>query len=351
VRPAPPAGLDLGFFAAMIRAMAPASPSGRRPPPATIALVLAALVAVGGLSYSLFFRGGGAAPAGNEAAVNNVSGAGAAAEELARFEAMMARLMQRVRENPDDHEGWNLLGMGYRASERFTEASQAFRRAMELQPANADYRAYLAESLLLDATRAGGPPPPEAEQLLRRTLALEPGNPQARYYLATIRNERGDHRGAIDDLIALLRDAPAGEVWPQQVRAAAIAIARRNNIDIAGRLPPEPAAPAGAAAPTRSAATAAIPGPTPEQMRAAASMTPSQQDAMGRGMVESLAARLRANPRDEAGWIMLMRSRMVLQDRNGAGEALRTGLAAFADDAPTQNRLRQAARALGVPGG
>ena len=329
--------------------MAESAPRHRRPAPATIALILAALVAAGALSYSLFFRESGAAAAGNEAAAANA--AAAAPDELARVEQMMARLLQRVRENPDDHEGWYLLGMAYRAMERFGDATQAFRRAMELQPRNADYTAYLAEMVLIGATGAGRPPPPEAEQLFRRALTLQPGNPQARFYLATIRNERGDHRGAVDDLIALLRDAPAGEVWPQQVRAALVAIAERNNIDLAGRLP---AAPAGSAAPAAhppSTATAAIPGPTPEQMRAASAMTPSQQDAASRGMVDRLAARLRANPRDANRWIMLMRSRMVLQDRNGAAEALRSALGTFQNDAATQSRLRQAARELGVPGG
>ncbi|HVQ07600.1 MAG TPA: tetratricopeptide repeat protein [Allosphingosinicella sp.] len=329
--------------------MAAPVPKDRRPAPATIALALAALVAAAALSYALFFRDGDAAASGNDAVAANT--AASAPQDVAQVEAMLARLLQRVRENPDDHEGWYLLGMAYRAMERFADATQAFRRAMELQPRNADYTAYLAEMILIGATSAGRPPPPEAEQLFRRALELQPGNPQARFYLATIRNERGDHRGAVDDLIALLRDAPAGEVWPRQVRAALIAIAERNNIDLAGRLPAAPAEPAAPAAAPPSVATAAIPGPTPEQMRAASGMTPSQQDAASRGMVDRLAARLRANPRDANRWIMLMRSRMVLQDRSGAAEALRSALGAFRDDAATQGRLRQAARELGVPGG
>jgi cytochrome c-type biogenesis protein CcmH len=72
---------------------------------------------------------------------------------------------------------------------------------------------------------------------------------------------------------------------------------------------------------------------------------------MVRGMVERLAARLRQNPRDADGWIRLMRSRMVLNDRAAAGEALRSGLGAFANDPAAQGRLRAAARELGVPGG
>jgi cytochrome c-type biogenesis protein CcmH len=84
-------------------------------------------------------------------------------------------------------------------------------------------------------------------------------------------------------------------------------------------------------------------------MAAASSIPPSQQNEMVRGMVEGLAGRLRTNPRDEQGWIRLMRSRMVLQQPDQAREALRSALAAFANDAAVQGRLRQAAGELGVP--
>lgn len=256
------------------------------------------------------------------------------------MEEMITGLQERLRQDPDNHEGWFLLGMSYREGRHFAEAEQAFRRAMELAPQNADYTAYLGEALLL---RGGDAPPPEAERLFRRALELQPGNPQARYYLATLRDHGGDHQGALDELIALLREAPADAPWEAQVREAATAIAAQNQIDISNRLPPQRA--------PQANATAAIPGPTREQMEAARTIPPSQQDAMVQGMVERLAARLRQNPRDAEGWIRLMRSRMVLNDPQAASEALRSGLAAFNGDAATQQRLRTAARDLGVPTG
>jgi cytochrome c-type biogenesis protein CcmH len=71
---------------------------------------------------------------------------------------------------------------------------------------------------------------------------------------------------------------------------------------------------------------------------------------MVRGMVEGLANRLKANPRDAEGWIRLMRSRMVLKEEEAAKQALQSGLAAFQGDAATQSRLKSAAAELGVPG-
>ncbi|MFD2501282.1 hypothetical protein ACFSTI_23645 [Rhizorhabdus histidinilytica] len=91
---------------------------------------------------------------------------------------------------------------------------------------------------------------------------------------------------------------------------------------MAGRVPP-PSAPqqAASAAPTTggdSVATAGIPGPSAADLKAATAMTPSQQDELARSMVARLAARLEQNPRDADRWIMLMRSRMMLNDPTGA---------------------------------
>jgi cytochrome c-type biogenesis protein CcmH len=303
--------------------MAEVSASPRRVTPATIALVLAALILAASAVIALVRAGGDEAPV-----------AAPAARPAGSMEEMVASLGERLRQDPDNDRGWFMLGMTYRGGERFAEAAQAFRRAAELAPRNADYAAYLGEALILGSN---GNPPPEAGQLFRRALQLQPGNPQARYYLATLKDLGGDHRGAVDDLLALLRAAPADAPWAPQVRDAVTAIAAQHRIDLAGRLP--------AASTT---ATAAIPGPTPEQMAAARSIPPGQQDQMVRAMVDGLAARLRQNPRDAEGWIRLMRSRVVLNDPAAAREALNAALAAFQGDAVTQARLRGAARELGL---
>ena len=320
--------------------MADQSPPARAIAPATIALGVAGLLAVSAIAVAAL-RSGGSEP---ETTGNASANAMAAPGHAGSMDEMVAQLRERLRQDPDNAEGWFMLGMTYRGGEHFPEAEQAFRRAMELQPRNANYAAYLGETLLL---KGGNAPPAEAGTLFRRALELEPGNAQARYYLATLKDMGGDHRGAVDDLITLLRSAPADAPWEPQVRDAVTTIARQNHIDVANRLPP-PHAPA-APGPGSSTATAAIPGPTPDQMRAASGIPPSQQDQMVRTMVDGLAARLRQNPRDAEGWIRLMRSRMVLHDEPAAATALRSGLAAFQGDAATQGRLRAAASELGIP--
>jgi cytochrome c-type biogenesis protein CcmH len=307
--------------------------AGFRPSVPTLALGAAGVLALAAVALAVLrpseeAQGMPAAPATAEA---DDAAAPSLDEAAARIEA-------RLRQDPDNAEGWFMLGLARREAGDHVRAEQAFRRAFELQPGNAEHAAHLGEALLLTG---GDTPPPEAERLFRRALELAPGHPQARYYLATLKDLGGDHRGAVDDLIALLRDAPAGAPWETQVRAAATGIAGRNGIDVAGRLPPPPAA---------AAATAAIPGPTAAQMDAARAIPPGAQDEMVRGMVDRLAARLRAEPRDAEGWIRLMRSRMVLNEPDAARRALAEGQAAFEGDAAAQGRLRAAARTLGVPG-
>ncbi|HWT11572.1 MAG TPA: tetratricopeptide repeat protein [Allosphingosinicella sp.] len=316
--------------------MAAPTPSSSRISAATIALGTAALLAAGAVGIAVFRPNDATETPPADAAAGN----SAAGQPTGSVEDMIAGLEERLRQDPDNHEGWHLLGLALRESGRFDQAESAFRRATELAPRNPDYAAYRAEAVLLAGGDDGRA---EAERLFRRVLELQPGNPQARYYLATMKDMAGDHRGAVDELLALLREAPPDAPWEAQVREATTAIARQNGIDIAGRLPP-PRQPA-------AAATAAIPGPTREQMEAARAIPPGEQDAMVRGMVDRLASRLRQNPRDADGWIRLMRSRMVLNDRDAAGAALRSALAAFAGDSATQQRLRGAAAELGVPAG
>jgi cytochrome c-type biogenesis protein CcmH len=310
--------------------MAEANTTKRRISPATVALVLAGLIALAAIIY-----------AATRSTDSEVVATHAAAPKPAPADPAQSvdAMRQRLAQDPDNHRGWHLLGYTLQQMGRFDEAKQAFQRAMQLQPNNPDYLASLGETILVIGGQGADQ---EAESLFRRALEFRRDHPAPRYYLAILKDTKGQHKEAVEELLALLKEAPAGAMWETQVRDAAEKIARTNNIDIAGRLPPPRPA-------SVSPAGAAIPGPTREQMEAARNIPPSQQDQMVKEMVDRLAARLRQNPKDERGWMMLMRSRMVQNDREGAGAALRSGLGAFGDDAAVQQRLRAAAAELGVP--
>ena len=91
-------------------------------------------------------------------------------------------------------------------------------------------------------------------------------------------------------------------------------------------------------------------GPTPDQMRAAAEMTPEEQQEMIRGMVEGLAARLEDQPGDLEGWLMLGRSWRVLGRTERSIEAFRRALDLLPEDAPQRAELRATIEALEAGG-
>lgn len=298
-----------------------------------IVLILAGLIAMAAVGIAILNSRKPDAPAATAAAP----------QPAGDVNAMIAQLEARLRDNPGDAQGWRMLGWSYYRTERFADAVAAYRKAVAADPKNAEGWSALGEAIALAGK---GDVPPAAEEAFRKALAIDPQDPRARYFLAVKRDLTGDHKGAIEDWIALLKDTPAGAPWEENVRRTIEQVASENKIDIAGRLPAPAAPPASQA---DSVATAAIPGPTPEQMRAASSLPPGQQDAMVRDMVEGLANRLKANPRDGDGWIRLMRARMVLGETRAASQALADAKAAFAGNAAEQQRLSEAAKTLGVP--
>ena len=72
--------------------------------------------------------------------------------------------------------------------------------------------------------------------------------------------------------------------------------------------------------------------------------------AMAGDMVAGLERRLKDEPRDPAGWEMLMRSRVSMGQMDLARQAYRDARAAYAGDESQQARFRQAAASMGISG-
>ncbi len=94
----------------------------------------------------------------------------------------------------------------------------------------------------------------------------------------------------------------------------------------------------------------AAPGnPAPGDIAAAEEMNAGDRQAMIRGMVDSLSARLKENPKNFDGWMRLIRSHAVLNDQEAAAAALKEGLKSFPADGKEGRQLLALARELGVP--
>lgn len=266
----------------------------------------------------------------------------------AREPGSLAALEARVAQNPRDGAAWQALGFARFGEQRYDGAAQAYAEATELDPASAVLWSALGEARVMASQR--DPMPPAALQALRKAASLDPGDPRARYFLAVNRDLGGDHAGALSDWVALLRDTPPGAPWELDLVRTIEQVGKINRLDIAPQIAAADTARKAASPETAAAAPGltggqAIPGPSQEQLKAASGLTPGQQREMADGMVASLEAKLKANPSNIAGWVMLMRSRQSL----GQGDRARRALAdAKAANPGAAARLEAEAGLLGI---
>ena len=204
-----------------------------------------------------------AAPGGTEAKATPPGGS---------VDAAVTALEKRLADNPKDIEGWKMLGWSYFQTGRHADAVGAYEKAVALKGDDAELWSALGEARTLKANGVD----PSAHQAFTKAATLDPKDARARYFLGVEKDVAGDHRGAVDLWVSVLKDAPADAPYAQSVRDLVMQVSTKNGIDVAGRMPPPPMPPAvppvgmagsgplggdGAAA-----ASAAIPGPTQEQL-------------------------------------------------------------------------------------
>lgn len=240
---------------------------------------------------------------------------------------------------PSDAGSWQKLGFAQFDQGNYAEAVTAYAHATELSPRDAVLWSSLGEARVMAS--ASDPMPPEALDAFRKAIALDPKDARARYFLAVQKDLQGDHQGAVADWLALLRDTPAGAPWDNDLQRTLEQVGKINKIEVASKI----AAATADRHTAPAAGGAAIPGPTQQQLAAASSLPPGAQQQMAEGMVARLAAKLKADPANVDGWIMLMRSYRSLGREGEARAALAEALAANPSHA---DELRTAAAGLGV---
>ena len=221
-----------------------------------------------------------------------------AAHETQSLAAATDELAARLSRDPKHPRGWALLARSSATLGRFAAARDAYARAIGMQPQNAELHAELGEVLVLEAQG-------RVTDAARAEFAKAPGDPRARYYLAEAAAQQGDGAAAEKALAALLADAPADAPWRRVVAQRLAALK--------------------GAGPQAGAAAAAPAAPSAAAVAAAERMTPVQRQAMIEGMVARLAERLKAQPQDPQGWLMLARSYRMLGRNADALAALKSG--------------------------
>jgi len=183
------------------------------------------------------------------------------------------------------------------------------RARVAAQPGDPDAQSALGEALTLEADGTVTPPALEA---FNRALALDrqgghPDDPRALYYLGLHEAQSGDSKAALKRWQELLAKSPPDAPYLPMLRADIERVARAAGI----ALPP----------PSQAPPSQALGGPSRDQVEAMRNLSPEQRQQAIRGMVEGLAARLKDNPQDRAGWLRLANARKVLGEYVSAADA------------------------------
>ncbi|HEV2561421.1 MAG TPA: tetratricopeptide repeat protein [Rhizomicrobium sp.] len=211
---------------------------------------------------------------------------------------LIAQLSVKVRQSPNNPQGWMLLGRGYLTLGDGVDAAAAFKRALGLVPPDQRPTILSAYGEALTVASAGAVTP-AAEAAFDEVLKSNPKDLAARYFLGLAYASRHDNAKAIAIWENLLADAPVNAPW----RAALI---------------------------DRLAGLKAQSGAGPDIS----------------AMVEGLAARLRLHANDPQGWQRLIRAYAVLGDKGKASAALAYARVAAKKDASVLSALDAEAKEL-----
>ncbi len=219
------------------------------------------------------------------------------------LEQAVDQIERQLTATPDDARGWTVIAPAYMQLQRYADAERAYRRVLELSPPTPDAETDLAEALLMQNQ---GIAEGEPLDLLRSAAARDPKHVRSRFYLAGESMRLEDFEAARTQWTEIVGLAAGTEDWlpvAQQGLAAAGA-------ELAGDAP---------------AAAAVV------------------DAAAIRAMVDGLSTRLMAEGGSLEEWTNLVRSRLVLDERDAAQAAYDKAVAAY-PDASTRADLDAVAR-------
>ena len=148
----------------------------------------------------------GGAPSGPAAAaIANM----APDQRAATIRSMVAGLADRLKEHPDDFDGWMRLARSYTVLGEPEKGKDAALHAIKLRPKEAEPRLALARIQLGNASEDALPP--DFVATIREVLAIDPGNTTALYYAGAAEAAAGHKAEARKDWQALLAKMPADQ--------------------------------------------------------------------------------------------------------------------------------------------
>ncbi|MCG6966879.1 MAG: c-type cytochrome biogenesis protein CcmI [Chromatiaceae bacterium] len=115
--------------------------------------------------------------------------------QMPPVEELVKQLRQRMEANPENADGWFLLGRTYMRLQNYPEAVFAFEHVVELLPEETAGLLSLADAMTMrDGRRVGA----RAQELLQKALSIDPASVTALWLLGNASADKGDNATALD---------------------------------------------------------------------------------------------------------------------------------------------------------
>lgn len=127
-------------------------------------------------------------------------------DKLGTVEQMLEKLAAKLKENPDNAEGWFMLGRSYMSMNRYKEAVAALEKTNQLIPNNPVIMLRYADALsMLRGGKISGKP----FDLIKSAVAIKPDDPTGLWLMGMGYEEQGEYNKAISYwnlLLPLVKD-------------------------------------------------------------------------------------------------------------------------------------------------
>jgi cytochrome c-type biogenesis protein CcmH len=228
---------------------------------------------------------------------------------------LVTKAERHLAANPEDGAGWDLLGPIYLRSMRLGDAELAFRNAIRILGPSATRLTGLGEALVASSD---GVVTDDARGAFEQAAKLDPQDPRPNFYVGLGLEQAGRAPEAKATFEKIAEGSPPDAPW--------MALVNEHIAKNGGEVKtPSPSGPMVQSSPP----AVALGNPSEDDVAAASQMSQGDRREMIRGMVESLAAKLKEDPNNLEGWLRLVRSYGVLGDKASAQQALNSGLARF----------------------
>lgn len=246
---------------------------------------------------------------------------------------LIAKVEARLRQHPDDGTGWSVIAPVYYAMGRYADAATAYANAMKLVGETPERLQGFANARI---RTENGIVSEDARKALERILVLAPDKKEPRIWLALAKEQDGKIAEAAADYRKLIDEAPTDAPWRKVIEARLASLTpggeKKSATDNGEK---------SASAET----TASQPSAAPDAS-AVAALSPEERQAFITRMVDGLAARLKSDGSNSAGWLKLIRAYQVLGRRDDAMKALSDARTSLKGDQVGLARVEDLAREL-----